>query len=139
MTGSTADPRSDLLAAIRASGGRAGAGLKPVGSSSEGPKKTGSAAEVNSSVGGASGGDLLSDLAAKLKMRRQGMSGKLAQQGPPASSWTTGSPQPPPAPSLSGTLGKISSMIPPPTAVPQGAEEDDDDGNESLGSDNSDW
>ncbi len=60
------------------------------------------------SSGDTGGGDLMSDLANKLAMRRKGMSGAQSNQG-------------------GGTLGKMSMMIP---ALPDESEEEQDEQND---------
>ena len=96
-TNSGGDGRNDLMAAIRNAGGAGKAKLKR---SKERKLQKKAAKEQTSS-----GGDLMSDLFAKLQMRRKGISGSRGEKS--ANNETGGG----------SAMDKISSMIPPPNNV----------------------
>ena len=128
--------RSDLLAAIRASGGSRGAGLKKAEERRVSSGTSSEAAQLSSSPsqGGSGGGlDLMGEISRKLAMRRKGMSGK-ADQGGNIQNKNVVSNRNVPKPSAGGAMDKISSMIPPPppTTTNEARNNDDD-------SDDDDW
>lgn len=87
--------RADLMAAIRNAGGASKAKLK---NAKERKQKKRAEKEASSS----GGGDLMSDLFAKLQMRRKGISGTRAEKTSDDSGGGS-------------AMDKISSMIPPPS------------------------
>ena len=123
-TGSTDRGRSDLLAAIRATGGINGAGLKRADDKGRSSFSNADPKNLDSPSAPHSGGglDLMGEITRKLAMRRKGMSGR-ADQEYPKDRTNTAVPKP------SGAMGKISSLIPPPPANVQSQknEESDDD------------
>lgn len=124
---STEGGRSDLLAAIRASGGVGGKGLKKASERQTSVANTEDSSSSNSpSTGGGGGLDLMGEIARKLAMRRKGMSGKADQEG----GLGNRNVSKPTVPKPSSAMDKISSMIPPPPPsndAPQKNEESDDD------------
>ena len=132
----TDNGRSDLLAAIRASGGARGAGLKKAEERRISSETSSEAAQMSSSpsqVGGGGGLDLMGEISRKLAMRRKGMSGKADQDGN-SNNKNFVSNRNVPKPSAGGAMDKISSMIPPPppTTTNEANNNDDD-------SDDDDW
>ena len=123
--------RSDLLAAIRASGGASGAGLKKASerkiSTVNNPEPSESSSSSSQSAGG--GLDLMGEISRKLAMRRKGMSGKADQDG---GMTNRNVPNNPAVPKPSGAMDKISSMIPPPPPTTHQKNDDSDD-------DDDDW
>lgn len=114
--------RSSLMDAIRKAGGSSQAGLGSLKEKKMEEKKAKQEQMENQPASsGSSGGDLMSDLANKLAMRRKGISGKQSEAAalPTASNPTT--------------MDKISMMIPPPPKV-----QDDPDDDESGDKDDSD-
>ena len=108
---------SGLLDAIRNAGGKDGAGLKSIKErKAEERKRRGEEEAALPPSGG--GGDLMGDLMSKLTMRRKGISGAKAGAGKDPEEQGGGD-----------AMGKISGMIPPPSAMAadSDAEEDNDD------------
>ena len=123
---STEGGRSDLLAAIRASGGVGGKGLKKASERQTSVANTEDSSSSNSPSTGGGGLDLMGEIARKLAMRRKGMSGKADQEG----GLGNRNVSKPTVPKPSSAMDKISSMIPPPPPTndaPQKNEESDDD------------
>ena len=123
-TGSTDGGRSDLLAAIRATGGINGAGLKKADDKGRPSSSNSDSKHLDSPSAPHSGGglDLMGEITRKLAMRRKGMSGKSDQEQTKDRTNTA-------VPKPSGAMGKISSLIPPPPENDQSQknEESDDD------------
>ena len=118
--------RSDLLAAIRASGGISGAGLKKAEERERSPSSnTEPVISGNASSQNTGGLDLMGEITRKLAMRRKGMSGKANQEGG-SSNRNVSNPS---VPKPTGAMDKISSMIPPPPSnnENQRNEESDDE------------
>ena len=114
--------RSDLLAAIRKAGGAGKAKLKSAKERKMAKKKE-KQEEKEVGAPAASGGDLMSDLAAKLAMRRKGISGPnkpggASQSNQNDSEHSTGG---------GSALDKISAMIPPPPKARSGTVGTDED------------
>lgn len=101
------DGRSGLMAAIRNAGGKKGAKLK---SGKERKKERKQEKAAGASGGGGGGGDIMSDLFAKISMRRKGISGSSKPDGgrdeKSSRDNNTDSMSP---------MDKISAMIPPPS------------------------
>lgn len=102
--------RADLMAAIRNAGGAGKAKLKN-------PKERKQKKRAEKEAPSSGGGDLMSDLFAKLSMRRKGISGSRGDKS--AEDAGGGS-----------AMDKISSMIPPPTSNPIAS---------SLANDSGEW
>ena len=118
-TNSEEGGRASLMAAIRNAGGSSKAGLKSIKERKMEEKKAKQEVE-ETSVGNGSGantsggGDLMSDLASKLAMRRKGISGANQGQGQTGFS----------------TMDKISMMIPSLADEPNDDEDDDENSSE---------
>lgn len=112
--------RASLMDAIRKAGGMTGAGLKNAKDKRDERKKK--KKEEKQSTAGASsgGGDLMSDLFAKLTMRRKGISGS----GKPGE----GGGEKNESGGVGGAMDKISSMIPSPPKPEESADHGDDEG-----------
>ena len=121
-TGSTDRGRSDLLAAIRATGGIHGAGLKKADDKGRPSSSNSDSKHMDSTSAPNAGGglDLMGEITRKLAMRRKGMSGKSDQE-PTKDRTNTSVPKP------SGAMGKISSLIPPPPENVQSQKNEDSD------------
>lgn len=111
--------RSSLMEAIRKAGGTKGAGLKSAKDQRDERKKK-KKEEKQTSGGGGGGGDLMSDLFAKLTMRRKGISGSgkggenSAEKGESSN--------------VGNAMDKISSMIPAPPKLNDGGSHGHEDG-----------
>lgn len=135
LSTTTDNGRSDLLAAIRASGGARGAGLKKAEERQVSSETSSEAAQLSSSpsIGGGGGLDLMGEISRKLAMRRKGMSGKADQDGN-INNKNVVSNRNVPKPSAGGAMDKISSMIPPPPPTTSNEANNNDDD-----SDDDDW
>lgn len=114
--------RSSLMDAIRKAGGTKGAGLKSAKDKRDERKKK--KKEEKQSAGEATssgGGDLMSDLFAKLTMRRKGIAGSGKPGGDSSGDKAEG-------PGVGGAMDKISSMIPsPPNSKGETADKHDEE------------
>ena len=109
------------MAAIRNAGGSSKAGLKSVKERKMEEKKAKQEVEETSAGNGSGattsgGGDLMSDLASKLAMRRKGISGANQGQGQGQTGFST--------------MDKISMMIPSLADEPNDDEDDDENSSE---------
>ncbi|XP_035677447.1 LOW QUALITY PROTEIN: WASH complex subunit 1-like [Branchiostoma floridae] len=118
----TSDARSDLMAAIRSAGGSGKVKLKSAKEQKTMRKKQ---KDESKAAPVSSGGDLMSDLASKLSMRRKGISGTKQAGGDEDKRGGAAAP-----PSGGGSaMDRISAMIP---APPSG-------GDDTGGNDDDDW